>query len=521
MLVGVLASLALASGRQSEWSSTSDRNHEQSLGVTEAGLNQVVGRIGAQAATPPASGPNYWAMAAGTSLPSSCPPASGRPAVTCSAAQTDSNYSASTPQGKYWYWVNRCGPGLTPALPCPGDVLAQGFIVDVQGTTGVNVLKRGRHIQATLTPPARFSGDTAYALFSNTTIVVQDNDQVRAGNIFANESILLSNSNTRPTLQGSVTSATGWVELGSGVQVTGSVWSGGYNATASPPWAINLGGGAEIDGWAMASVSNPTDPTTCGNEVPANYNVPMANASVIKGDLTTLGTNTGPGVVQGQVHHTCTAATPRKDLPPFNPADYGTPTTFNSVAAFQGWMYCNGGLTNLQGTFVVNESAPAQTGNGTNCGNETSYHRIDLTGALLKGPLTIITNAPIYTGSLDDSQVPCPQTPCNSTLVLVSHYAPPASNTCSTTSDTSECAIHLKNNFSLNAAGTCKTATLAYADLGAVAIKNGGTLCGSVVSDSILVKNGETVTYDLRIDHILGFGLSAYAITRWEELPAR
>ena len=537
MLIGALAALALASGRQAETASTSDRNHDQSLGVAEAGLNQVIARIGAQATNPPASGPNFWALPPGGSLPTSCAPSSGRAALSCSAAQTDTNYSGSTPQGKYWFWVTRCGPGLTPTLPCPGAQFADGFIVDIGATTGLNVLKRARHVQATLTPPARFAGDIAYALFSNTTITVQNNDQVLHGNIFANESIIVTNG---ALLDGSVTSATGYIELDQGGHVTGNMWSGGYN-NVSPAWAINMGSNAIVDGWAMASVSNPTDPTTCGNETPSNYNVSMAGGSVIKGDLTTLGAATGGGTVQGQTHHVCSAASPRKDLPGFNAADYGTPTTFSSVSAFQGWMYCQGGLTNLKGTFVVNGSSAdvaawqgghGQDGNGTHCGNESSYHRIDLTGALLTGRLTIITSAPIYTGSLDDSGVPCPTTPCNSVLVLVSHYDPPNTDPnspsyCSLTLDTSECAVHIKNGFALNADGTCKTATLVYADLGPVAVKNGsggsgsGTVCGSIISDSILVKNNEAITYDKRIDNVLGFGNSAYDVTRWQELPSQ
>jgi hypothetical protein len=530
MVVGALAALALASGRQSESSSASDRNHEQSLGGAEAGLNQVVARISGQAVTSPGQGvPNYWVMAPGATLPSSCT-AGGQ----CAAALADTtattgynagSFSGTTPQGKYWYWVTRCGRSLTPALPCPGAALAQGFIVDIQAATGVNILKRGRHVQVTLTPPARFPNNASYALFSNTSIVVQNNDQVLDGDVWANDNVLVSNSNADPTLRGSLTSLKGWIELDQGVHVTGNAWSGGYNTSGSSPWAVNLGGGAIVDGWVKASVYNPTDPTTCGNETRSNYNVVMSSGSSIGSGLTTLGTPTGAGTVHDPHNYgVCSSSSPPQPFPTFNQNDLSlSHPPFDSVAAFQGWMYCEGGLGNLQGTFIVNESEPGQTGNGTNCNNndEASYHRIDLTGATLTGPLTIVSNAPIYTGSLDDSQVPCPQLPCNSVLTLVSHYQPATSTSCSTVDDNSECAVHIKNSFTLNANGTCKTATLVYADLGPVAIKNGGNFCGSVESDGILVKNGQTVTYDARVDRILGFGDSAYAVTRWQELAAK
>lgn len=515
MIIGALASLALATGRQSEWSSTSDRNHEQSLGAAEAGLHEVITRISAEIAGLDTTSPNFWAIAPGSGMP--CSPSNGKAATTCTTAKTDAQYSGTTPQGKYWYWVTRCSRST---IACPGAPNAQGFIVDVQSATGGRVFGRGRHIQGTLAPPFRFARNAKYALFSYTSITIQNNDQVLNGDVFANTNILINNSNQDPTLKGSITSATGWIELDSGVHVTGNVWSGGYNSNVSPAWAMNLGGGAVIDGWAMASVTAPTDPTTCGAEIPSNYNVSMSSGSVIKGDLTTLGSKTGSGSVQGTIHQACSAASPAKPLPEYKPDpkffDASTYHEFSSVAAFQGWMYCNGGLTDLHGTFIVTESAPAQTGNGVHCGNESSYHRIDLTSAVLTGPLTIVTNAPIYTGDLNDKNVGS-----DSVLVLVSHYQPPTSTSCSTVDDTSECAIHIKNGFALNPDGTCKTATLAYADKGPVAVKNGSTLCGSIVSNGILVKNGQTVTYDDRVDNIVGFGPNAYDVVRWEELAAK
>jgi Tfp pilus assembly protein PilX len=492
LVIGVLSSLALSTGRQADWASSSDRNHEQSLGVAEAGVQQVISRISAEAAGTDTSAPNFWALTPGTTSPSSCS-AGGQ----CSAARDDSRYSFTTPQGKYWYWVTRT---------------TQGYILDAQSKSGATHLGRGRHIQVTLTPPARFPGGHKYALFSYLSIVVQNNDQVLDGDVFANDNISISQSNHNtandPTLRGSLTAARGWISLDSNVYITGNAWSGGPNYDQH--WAMALGGSSTIGGWAKASATDP--PSSCMN---SDYNVPMANGARIVGDLTTLGDPTGSGTVVGTINrHVCTAAAPAQALDGYlaytscgNCYDQSSYHEFATVAEFQSWLTNH--LTDFHGTFIV--SAPTS---GPNAPSQSN--RIDLTGAQLTGPTTIVTNAPVYTGTLDDSAVTIP----DNTLVIVSHYQPPDSTACDTEHDSSDCAIHVKNNFALNADGTCKTATLLYADKGPVAIKNGQTVCGSVISNGIVVKNGQTITYDDRISKIVGFGPATYEVSRWQELAS-
>jgi hypothetical protein len=520
MIIGALTSLALATGRQAEWSSASDRNRDQTLGVGEAGLNQVIGRVTAQAVTPPSSGPNFWAMTPGSALPTSCGPSSGAAAPSCTAAQTDANYSGTTPQGTYWFWVTRCAPGLSPAVPCPGASSTSGFVVDIESTTGGPTLGRKRHIEAVLSPPATFGNNANYALFSYTSIVLQSNDQVLKGDIFANTNISIQNSNAAPAVQGNITSATGYVALSNNVQAIGNVWSGGYYSGSGGPYSVSVAPGAVVNGTVMASATNSGD---CAS-LP-NHNYDVSSTGSITGTITTLGSlsgtnsaNPAPSVVSG----TCTAAAPAQPMPTFtfNPLNYDQSTYHyfpasppcgngTGVSGFQNWLAANG--NQLQGTFKIDSCSPSQT------------NRIDLSSATLAGSTTIVTNAPIYTDALNDAQLTN-----GAVLVLVSHYQPPANTSCSTTSNTSECAIHITNGFSLNSDGTCKTATLVYADLGPVAIKNGsngqnstGNLCGSVISNGILVKNQETVTYDGRVHNVVGFGPTTYGITRWQELPAR
>lgn len=515
VVIGMLAALALTTGTQADRSSASDRNHEQSLGVAEAGVQQVVSRISAEAAGTDTTAPYFWSIPLGSTFPSTC-----HQGGNCPAAQNDTSgaYKGSTPQGTYWYWVTRCDPTSGSADPCrtPTNLAADGFVIDAQATSTGTLLQRGRRIEVTLIPPARFPGGKDYAMFSYTSIAIQNNDQVLNGDVFANDNIDVSQSNHNstndPTLRGSLTAARGWINLDSSVYITGNVWSGGPNYAQQ--WAISMGGNSRIDGWARAS---NTQPGSCND---ANYNVPMANGSSIGGSLTTLGVkSTSTGTVGGAYQpNTCTVASPQQPLPTytFNPKIYGPNTypidtcpahngvcEFSSVASFQSWL--SGNLANFQGAFLVNEAAPAQTSN----------HRVDLTGAQLTGNTTIITNAPVFTGNLDDSNV----AGGSAEFVIVSHYAPPSSTGCDTEHDTSDCAVHIKNNFSLNAAGTCKTATLVYADLGPVAVKNGSVVCGAIESDGILVKNNQQVIYDDRIKQVVGFGNSAYVVSRWIELP--
>jgi hypothetical protein len=249
----------------------------------------------------------------------------------------------------------------------------------------------------------------------------------------------------------------------------------------------------------MASVSAPNDPTTCGGEPQASYEVPLGSSAEIGAGLTTWGMKSGPGLVNGTyLPNVCTEAAIPKAMPPFayNASNYDAATLheFASVASFQSWIATR--LTDLHGTFYVWDPAPSQA------------DRIDLTGGVVTGDTTIVTNAPVFTGSLSDTG------DGEKLFVVASSYEPPAGSSCDVNHDASECAIHLKNDFQ----PSCRTASLVYADRGPVAVKNNAEACGSVYADSILVKNNQTLTYDARVQRVVGFGATTYDVRRWEEL---
>jgi hypothetical protein len=98
--------------------------------------------------------------------------------------------------------------------------------------------------------------------------------------------------------------------------------------------------------------------------------------------------------------------------------------------------------------------------------------------------------------------------------VLISTYAPPVGTSCDLNQDKSECAVHLKNNFATSG----NTAVLVYAPYGPVAVKNNAIQYGAVYADSIQIKNNQTLTYDARVERVVGFGSPTLEVTRWVEI---
>jgi hypothetical protein len=485
LLIGALSSLALATGRQSDTSSASDRNHDQSLGVAEAGVHEAIVQLGHRTTSGNMS--SFSIATANAPGPPSTPTG-----TTCPGSPlTASPY----PQGAYYTCVTQS---------------ADGYVIDSEGKVGGTHFGRKRHIRVQLTRPGIFPNDQTYALFSDTSITLKNGDRI-TGNVWANDYVDFSNGSY---IDGSLTSARSWVDMNKpGPNVTGvsrDVWTGGYcdSAAVSPPdncklgpnWAINLGPNT-IGGSAKASSSAP-----CTTGTNSNYDI-AGNGTVVK-DVTTWGTFGGSvgGIYQGGA---CTTA-PAPYFPTFkfNPTDYGCtldppycPPTyheFSSVSSFQSWLSTHEDA--LQGTFWVQDPAPSE------------LNRVDLSGVMLAGDTTIVTNAPVFSNDVKDDGVAT-----SALFKVVSHYAPdPAKFPCSLYdhTDESECAIHFKNGLN----PSCKTAVLLYADKGPVGIKNNATMCGLVIGAAIEEQNSWTLTYDDRLRNPPGFGPDTWEIGTWQEL---
>lgn len=478
MLVGGLAALTLRTGTQADFASSSDRNSEVALGVAEAGLHSAITDINQ--------------MAAAGTLPA-----------------TDT-FDGQLPEGLYDGEWTRCRPTTWKTAgfeECLATGTRNGFVVEASATKGGDTLGRTRRVRIALQPPEIFPDDK-YALFSKTSIDLKNNDTV-TGDVWANDNVIARQS---LNLDGSITAAQGYIKVEKLVDIERFVWSGGFNA-ADDGWGVYVGEGSTIHGYAKASHSSPSDPDICASTA-SNYDI--IGTGSVAGDVTTPGSAT-VAHDPSKFHQECTAAPAPKALPVFNfnwanysppdPADCtatssGPHCVFASVSEFQLWLNTSDHKNALKGVFEVNEPAPSQS----------AGRRIDLSGAKVDGDLVIVTNAPIFTNGMEETG-----TLDEAIVVLVSHYNPPVDSGCDVNHDSSECAIHIKNNFSFSP--ECKTATLAYADLGPVAIKNNQAACGSVISEGILVKNNQTLTYDPRLDRILGFGPVTYEVARWEELP--
>ncbi len=376
------------------------------------------------------------------------------------------SFTGTTPQGTYEVAVAR-EPG-------------KRFVIEATGSVAGTQTARSRAVKVTLEPPKSFE----YALFSNTSIELKNLDEVY-GDVWANDSVLVDQNNI---VHGSVTAARSYIDMRQGSFVKGEVWAGGFNPSGG--WAIKLRNNAEVEGSVKASASSPS--TTCPD---ANYDIEMGSGVLITADATTCGSISGGSVGGSQHVGTYTEAAVPRSVPAFsfNPNNYPSHLAFESVDDFMD--HLAGTATSLAGTFYIDEPSPSQS------------NQIDLTGVTITGDVTIVTDAPVFTNGITDDGS------SEQVFVLVSHYTPPTGTSCSVDHDTSECAIHIKNNFD----ASCKTAVLVYADNGPVAVKNNAEQCGSVVSESILVKNNQELTYDDRISRIVGFGGHTFEIVRWEE----
>jgi hypothetical protein len=451
LVVGAIGALALTNGRQADWSSASDRNSELALGIAEAGVHQTVAKMQAQAAQ--GTFPSVGA------------------------------FSGSTQLGSFGGTTYRCAPGSLPE-PCLDMDVDEGFVIESRASSGGQVLERAREVRVAIEPPLLYTDGGKYALFSKTSIELKNNDHIFAGDVWANENVILENNAIH---YGSITAARGWIRTESGAEVRGNLISGHYNAAG---WAIDIGG--SVGGFVRASVTAPG----CTGETASNYNV---RGGTITGNVTTFGVLQS-GTAGSRTESTCTQAPAQKPLPEFiwrpnlyTPAPISkTRTEFNSYPG------------PFKGTFYVWETNPALI---------TQGNRLDLSGWHISGDVTIYTNLPIYTADIDDNALPSGET---AKLELVTTYKPPTGSNCDVNHDGSDCSVHAKNHLD----PACRTKVLIHAANGPAAIKNNSKMCGSVMSDGIFIKNNQDLTYEGEFDRTLGFGPNAFEIGRWEEIPA-
>jgi hypothetical protein len=373
------------------------------------------------------------------------------------------------------------------------------YQIDSTGTVGTaQGLERERAVRVIMAPAPAFK----YALFSSTDINTKNNNYI-TGDIWANGSVTVYNNDT---VSGSVSAATGWVQLQINSTVTGNVTSGGTNNGTS----IEIDGGATIGKNATASSTAPN----CSDD-PGRTSYQIHATGSVNGTAQTWGYITGGGHVGSQITGVCTAAPATQPMPNFTfaIANYNpNPIVFNSVASFQSYLSMHS--NSLSGVFQV-------------CGAGV----IDLSGAQISGDTTIIAGAVLNNDpNQPDPNCPAGQlwangvAPANSNdkvLTLISYYNPGAGGSCTNTGGNPEnCALGFKNNFSPDD----NTATLLYAPAGPCALKNssggssGDNFDGAIYCNNIVMKNNQNITYDPRVDRIVGFGATTLVRESWQEV---
>jgi hypothetical protein len=176
--------------------------------------------------------------------------------------------------------------------------------------------------------------------------------------------------------------------------------------------------------------------------------------------------------------------------------EYGTPSTPSATAVSDFHAYLAANLNNMRGTFYINQSGAVSQSN-----------RLDLTNMQITGDLTIVTNTPVYSAAAGDNG-------SDAIVLIASTYDPAPGTSCEVNHDNSDCAIHAKNHFSVSGS----TAVLLYAPYGPVAVKNNAKQFGAIYADSMEIKNNQEMTYDPRVDRIVGFGSVTLEPTKWVEL---
>ena len=427
MIAASLAALILTQGTSTERRSGRGANWNEALQAADAGVNEAVARLEADAGVVPAVQPLV----------------------------------GQTADGSYEVTVQRFPRGR--------------YQIDSIGRSGTGAgLQTERHVRVIMAPPVSFE----YALFSLTDVSTKNNDTVN-GDIWANGNVTVELGDE---VYGNVVAATGYVTMENNSLIEGDVETGGYNSSGE---AMDL---RQVVGNVKASSTSPN----CSDD--AGHSKYRIVGGTVTGNAQSWGATISSTVTGTKITHVCTAAPETKPMPTFNfnPALYDpTPTTFASVAAFQTFLGSNG--NGLSGVYFV-------SGAGT----------INLNGLSVGGDLMIIAEeAQIWSNGVDAANN------SDKLFILVTFYDGGDSSVCTDNGGNPDgCAIGLKNNFQ----PSDNTATLIYAPNGPVAFKNNAEFLGAVYGSNIVLKNNMVVTYDARVDQVLGFGPVTLERESWIEI---
>ncbi len=215
LVLTLLLVVVVTHQNHADTSSARGRNFDEALGVAEAGIQQAMAKV----------------QAAGGSQP-------------------HLNFAGNLPQGSYQVTADKSSPTQ--------------WVLQSSGYAGGTRFGRKRVVKVTMLPPRSFR----YVLYSNTYLDMKNNDTV-TGDVWANNNVSVD---TGTVLDGSITTAGGYVNLNGGDIVKHDVWSGGTSGS----YAVQLANGAKVLGHVKASVSG-----TCSDAPSSNYSVPLGSGAEI------------------------------------------------------------------------------------------------------------------------------------------------------------------------------------------------------------------------------------------------
>jgi len=461
-VLALLLVVALSAGNAAFTNSEKGARWTRTLAVAEAGANDAVTQIAQNRAIVPA----------------------------CGIGTTND----CTVAGGEYQWSRAPEPGGSGIV-----ITAIGYYPDRE-TAQVT-----RTVQVLLEPEATFR----YALFSASTLEIKNNAVV-IGDIYSRQAVLVNNN---ATICGSILNTEGGVAIGVNAEILkaygtcsgkdGRVWAGGTIRMA----------GAYVEGDATASApSNVSCPPT-----------PSTNHAILGGVVGGTATACGQVTASASVLQANTWTDPpaAQSLPTYtyDPANYpgatcfavngatcsSDPTNWSTTAVSQ--FNNTVSKANMQGTYIVWQANPGPS------------TKLRLDGLTLSGDLTIVTNAPIDLGNTSAVTTTTP-----ATLSIISLYVPPDGTVCSDNKP-EFCSIYAKNSITFDDGDAANPddgiAVLLYTP-GKMSFKNTGGQNsngeGALYAGAMDIKNGFDVTYNGRIERVLGFGVGMQQ-TLWQEIP--
>jgi hypothetical protein len=367
-----------------------------------------------------------------------------------------------------------------------------------------------REIEVVLEPVPTFR----YALFSLDTLTVKNN-AVIVGDVYSAAGVVVDQNQI---ICGSVIAAGGDITVGNNSEIVKEHAASGCSGKEGQVWAngsIGLGVTARVRGIAKASAPSGTTCSATSTSYQLTGGTVDGNAvacgritsTVTPPSTSSPGTNSTPPAVESLPQFTFDVNN-YPDLQCYPSTGECGPSNSSATATSEFNTYVSANKTSLTGEFAVWQTSASQS------------TKVLLDGITLGGDLTIITNAPIDFGNT--SAITLAPGVTSASLTIVSLYIPPESTTCD--SNGGECSIYGKNSITFDDGDDADPAdgiaALLYTP-GKMAFKNtGGTASngeGALYAGGMDVKNGFEVTYNSRIERVLGFGIG-FERTLWREL---